>query len=178
MSNHFLNQLEMSSNNNIVSIDEFDNIIEFIKLIIQDGRLLRNSEHTLINDLNSIIDCKDISNDYRNKYDEFITFLEIYDAQYNNKYNDLITYILNNLKDDQKQLLSRDNDGIPILLARPMLERSYNNINNNNLLNENAYNLILSIKVSMRNIYEFENHYLQNEITGNTNTNTNTNTNH
>ena len=40
--------------------------------------------------MNSIIDCKDISNDYRNKYDEFITFLEIYDAQYNNKYNDLI----------------------------------------------------------------------------------------
>ena len=172
MSNHILNQLEMSSNNNnIVSIDQFDNIIEFIKLIIQDGRLLRNSEHTLINELYSIIDCKNISNDYRNKYDKFITFLEIYDTQYNNKYNDLITYILNNMNDNQKKLLSRDNDGIPILLARPILERSYNNINNNKLLNENAYNLILSIKVSMRNIYEFENQYVQNDTTRNINTN-------
>jgi hypothetical protein len=75
------------------------------------------------------------------------------------------------MNDNQKKLLSRDNDGIPILLARPILERSYNNINNNKLLNENAYNLILSIKVSMRNIYEFENQYVQNDTTRNINTN-------
>mgnify|MGYP000610007256 len=112
---------------------------------------------------------KDVSTEYLDSYEEFIGFLEIYETQYKEKYTDLINYILDNMTNDEKKMLPRDEYGNPVLLAKPTLERSYNNIHIKHFVNEDIYKLMTSIKSNMKNIVQFENQYLQSSDMNDTN---------
>jgi len=52
-----------------------------------------------------------------------------------------------------------------------MLERSYNTMYIRNIVNEDIYKLITSIKSNMKNIVQFENQYLQSDANGTNDTN-------
>ena len=67
------------------------------------------------------------------------------------------------MKEDDKKLLPLDEYGTPMLLTRPMLERSYNTMYIRNIVNEDIYKSITSIKSNMKNIVQFENQYLQSD---------------
>lgn len=148
-------------NGNIITFDEYERNIEYLKTNIKDGGLMKINEENTSDILNMLFTFKDVSTDYLHMYDEFIGFLEIYETQYKAKYTDLINYILDNMTNDEKQLLPLDEYGNPMLLARPILERSYNTIYIKNLMNEDIYRLITSIKSNMKNIVQFENQYIQ-----------------
>jgi len=158
-------------NGNIITFDEYERNIEYLKTNIKDGGLMKINEENTSDILNMLFTFKDVSTDYLHMYDEFIGFLEIYEAQYKDKYTNLINYILDNMTNDEKQLLPLDEYGNPMLLAKPTLERSYNTMYIKNLMNEDIYRLITSIKSNMKNIAQFENQYLEcntNEIKNNT----------
>ena len=70
------------------------------------------------------------------------------------------------MKTNEKKMLPCDGYGNPLLLAKPMLERSYNNIHIKHLMDEDIYRLITSIKSNMKNIVQFENQYLQSDANG------------
>lgn len=158
-------------NGNIITFDEYERNIEYLKTNIKDGGLMKINEENTSDILNMLFTFKDVSTDYLHMYHEFIGFLEIYETQYKDKYTDLINYILDNMTNDEKQILPSDEYGNPMLLARPTLERSYNTMYIKNLMNEDIYRLITSIKSNMKNIAQFENQYIQcntNEIKNNT----------
>lgn len=162
---------DMENSSNIITHDKYERNIEYLKTNIKDGGLMKINEENTSDILNMLFTFKDVSTDYLHMYDEFIGFLEIYETQYKDKYTDLINYILDNMTNDEKQLLPLDEYGNPMLLARPTLERSYNTMYIKNLMNEDIYRLITSIKSNMKNIAQFENQYLQcntNEIKNNT----------
>jgi len=158
-------------NSNITTLDEYERNIEYLKINIKDGGLMKINEENTSDILNMLFTFKDVSTVYLHMYDEFIGFLEIYETQYKDKYTDLINYILENMKEDDKKLLPCDEYGTPMLLARPMLERSYNNIHIRNIVNEDIYKLITSIKSNMKNIVQFENQYLQSDTNDTNDTN-------
>jgi hypothetical protein len=153
-------------NGNIITFGEYERNIEYLKTKIKDGGLMKINEENTSDILNMLFTFKDVSSDYLHMYDEFIGFLEIYETQYKDKYTDLINYILKNMKEDDKKLLPCDEYGNPMLLARPILERSYNNIHIRNIVNEDIYKLLTSIKSNMKNIVQFENQYLQSDANG------------
>lgn len=148
-------------NGNIITFDEYERNIEYLKTNIKDGGLIKINEENTSDILNMLFTFKDVSTDYLHMYDEFIGFLEIYETQYKDKYTDLINYILDNMTNDEKQILPLDEYGNPMLLARPILERSCNTMYIKNLMNEDIYRLITSIKSNMKNIAQFENQYIQ-----------------
>jgi len=76
---------------------------------------------------------------------------------------------LDNMTNDEKKMLPRDEYGNPVLLAKPTLERSYNNIHIKHFVNEDIYKLMTSIKSNMKNIVQFENQYLQSSDMNDTN---------
>lgn len=158
-------------NSNIITFDEYERNIEYLKTNIKDGGLVKINEENTSDIVNMLFTFKDVSTVYLHTYDEFIGFLEIYDTQYKNKHTDLINYILENMTNDEKKMLPRDEYGNPVLLAKPTLERSYNNIHIKHLVNEDIYKLITSIKLNMKNIVQFENQYLQSNENGTNNSN-------
>lgn len=150
-------------NSNITTLDEYERNIEYLKTNIKDGGLMKINEDTINDIVNMLFTFKNVSNVCLHSYEEFIGFLEIYDTQYKDKHTDLINYILDNMKNNEKKMLPLDEYGKPILLAKPVLERSYNNIHIKRLVNEDIYKLMSSIKSNMKNIVQFENQYLQSD---------------
>ena len=150
-------------NSNITTLDEYERNIEYLKTNIKDGGLMKINEDTINDIVNMLFTFKDVSIVYLHSYGEFIGFLEIYDTQYKDKQTDLINYILDNMKNNEKKMLALDEYGNPILLAKPVLERSYNIIHIKHLVNEDIYKLMSSIKSNMKNIVQFENQYLQSD---------------
>jgi hypothetical protein len=158
-------------NSNITTLDEYERNIEYMKINIKHGGLVKINEDTINDIVTMLFTFKDVSTFYLHSYEEFIGFLEIYETQYKDKYTDLINYILKNMKEDDKKLLPCDEYGTPMLLTRPMLERSYNTMYIRNIVNEDIYKLITSIKSNMKNIVQFENQYLQSDANGTNDTN-------
>jgi len=131
--------------------------------------LVKINEENINDIVTMLFTFKDVSTEYLDSYEEFIGFLEIYETQYKEKYTDLINYILDNMTNDEKKMLPRDEYGNPVLLAKPTLERSYNNIHIKHFVNEDIYKLMTSIKSNMKNIVQFENQYLQSSDMNDTN---------
>ena len=150
-------------NSNIITFHEYERNIEYLKTNIKDGGLVKINEENISDIVTMLFTFKDVSTVYLHTYEEFIGFLEIYDTQYKDKHIDLINYILDNMKTNEKKMLPCDGYGNPLLLAKPMLERSYNNIHIKHLMDEDIYRLITSIKSNMKNIVQFENQYLQSD---------------
>lgn len=150
-------------NSNITTLDEYEKNIEYLKINIKYGGLVKINEETINDIVTMLFTFKDVSTFYLHSYEEFIGFLEIYDTQYKDKYTDLINYILENMTNNEKKLLPLDDLGVPMLIPRPILERNYNNRYIKNVMNEDIYRLITSIKSNMKNIVQFENQYLQSE---------------
>ena len=150
-------------NSNITTLDEYEKNIEYLKINIKYGGLVKINEETINDIVTMLFTFKDVSTFYLHSYEEFIGFLEIYDTQYKDKYTDLINYILENMTNNEKKLLPLDDLGVPMLIPRPILERNYNNRYIKNVMNEDIYTLITSIKSNMKNIVQFENQYLQSE---------------
>lgn len=150
-------------NSNITTLDEYEKKIEYLKINIKYGGLVKINEETINDIVTMLFTFKDVSTFYLHSYEEFIGFLEIYDTQYKDKYTDLINYILENMTNNEKKLLPLDDLGVPMLIPRPILERNYNNRYIKNVMNEDIYRLITSIKSNMKNIVQFENQYLQSE---------------
>jgi hypothetical protein len=158
-------QKDMATNH-IATVAEYENNIEHLKTNIQYGGLLQLNQHNILNMMSIIIEHKDVSAVHRRMYDEFLNFLEIYDAQYTDKYRDLIQYILHDMTDEVRNRLPIDNNGNPILLVRPMLERSYSHMSHllHNIDEDPLYRLVMSIKHTMKNINDYENQYLRNQV--------------
>ena len=159
------NQTDMATNH-IATVAEYENNIEHLKTNIQYGGLLQLNRYNLLNMMSIIIEHKDVSAVHRRMYDEFLNFLEIYDAQYTDKHRDLIQYILDGMTDEARNRLPIDNNGNPILLVRPTLERSYSQMAYvlHNIDEDPLYRLVMSIKDTMKNINDYENQYLHNEV--------------
>lgn len=158
------NQSVMATNH-IATVAEYENNIEHLKTNIQYNGLLQLNHYNTMNMMSIIIEHKDVSANHRRMYDEFLNFLEIYDKQYTDKYRDLIQYILDGMTEEEKNRLPIDNNGNPILLVRPMLERSYSHMSRvlHNIDEDPLYGLVMSIKHTMKNINDYENQYLPNE---------------
>ena len=159
------NQSDMATNH-IASVAEYENNIEHLKTNIQYGGLLQLNRYNLLNMISIIIEHKDVSANHRRMYDEFLNFLEIHEAQYRDKYRDLTKYILDGMTDEARNQLPIDNNGNPILLVRPTLERSYSHMAHvlHNIDEDPLYGLVMSIKDTMKNINDYENQYLHNEV--------------
>jgi hypothetical protein len=156
-------------NSNIITFHEYERNVEYLKTNIKDGGLVKINEENINDIVTMLFTFKDVSTEYLDSYEEFIGFLEIYETQYKEKYTDLINYILDNMTNDEKKMLPRDEYGNPVLLAKPTLERSYNNIHIKHFVNEDIYKLMTSIKSNMKNIVQFENQYLQSSDMNDTN---------
>ena len=156
-------------NSNIITFHEYERNVEYLKTNIKDGGLVKINEENINDIVTMLFTFKDVSTEYLDSYEEFIGFLEIYETQYKEKYTDLINYILDNMTNDEKKMLPRDEYGNPVLLAKPTLERSYNNIHIKHFVNEDIYKLMTSIKSNMKNIVQFENQYLQSSGMNDTN---------
>ena len=152
-----------------IDYNNIDKGIEYLKTNIKDGGLVKINEENINDIVTMLFTFKDVSTEYLDSYEEFIGFLEIYETQYKEKYTDLINYILDNMTNDEKKMLPRDEYGNPVLLAKPTLERSYNNIHIKHFVNEDIYKLMTSIKSNMKNIVQFENQYLQSSDMNDTN---------
>lgn len=159
------NQTDMATNH-IATVAEYENNIEHLKTNIQYGGLLQLNQHNVLNMMSIIIEHKDVSAVHRRMYDEFLNFLEIYDAQYTDKHRDLIQYILHTMTDEVRNRLPIDNNGNPILLVRPMLERSSSHMSHvlHNIDEDPLYRLVMSIKDTMKNINDYETQYLRNQV--------------
>ena len=107
------NQTDMATNH-IATVAEYENNIEHLKTNIQYGGLLQLNRYNLLNMMSIIIEHKDVSAVHRRMYDEFLNFLEIYDAQYTDKHRDLIQYILDGMTDEARNRLPIDNNGNPM----------------------------------------------------------------
>ena len=70
------------------------------------------------------------------------------------------------MTDEAKNRLPIDNNGNPILLVRPTLQRSYSQMSHvlHNIEEDPLYRLVMSIKDTMKNINDYENQYLRNEV--------------
>ena len=150
-------------NSNIITFHEYERNVEYLKTNIKDGGLVKINEENINDIVTMLFTFKDVSTEYLDSYEEFIGFLEIYETQYKEKYTDLINYILDNMTNDEKKMLPRDEYG------NPVLERSYNNIHIKHFVNEDIYKLMTSIKSNMKNIVQFENQYLQSSDMNDTN---------
>lgn len=160
--NHETNSNEM----NIITYEQYKNNIEYLKDIIRDGNIMKIEEYKLYENISSIIHCKNISDNYEICYNEFLTFLEIYDTQYKDKYENLLHYILENISCQEKKLLPVDENGNTIFLLKPVLRRESNRNYMYIIPNDNIYNYILSIRVNVTQIFQYETQF-QHIITNN-----------
>ena len=128
-SNSIRTMLESNLENettNTYSHENLINQIETLKNGIQYGSIIQMKEIDIINVLRTVISCKETSTIHENMYVDFMNFLEFHDTQYSDKFKDLENHILENISKEEKQTLYRDEDGNPVLLSKPRLERNYN----------------------------------------------------
>ena len=150
--NHETNSNEM----NIITYEQYKNNIEYLKDIIRDGNIMKIEEYKLSENISGIIRCKNISDKYKIYYNEFLSFLEIYNIQYKDKYENLLGYILENISRQEKKLLPVDENGNTILLLKPVLRRDSNRNYMYIIPDDNIYNYILSIRVNVSQIFQYE----------------------
>ena len=158
--NHETNSNDMS----IITYEQYKNNIEYLKDMIRDGNIMKTEEYKLYENISGIIRCKNISNKYEICYNELLTFLEIYDTQYKDKYENLLSYILENISCQEKELLPVDENGNVIFLLKPILRRVSNHYIN--IIPDDIYNYILSIRVNVTQIFQYETQF-QHIITNN-----------
>ena len=153
-------ETEAEATSNISSYREINNNVEILKNGIQYGSIVQMKEFEIINILNTVISCKETSTIHENMYVDFMNFLEFHDRQYSDKFNDLLDHILENISEEEKQTLYKDEDGNPMLLSKPRLERTYNNnYMTRDIKNDNMYNLTMTIIRKMKNIRQYEEDY-------------------
>ena len=148
----------------ISSYIEMSNGVEILKNGIQYDNVVNMKEYTIINNIHSVIVCKDTSIEHENIYSEFMNFLEFHDRRYSDKLNDLLDHILENISEEEIQYLYKDEAGNPVLLSKPRLERTYNdNYITNEIKEDDLYKLATSVIRKMKNIIHYEEDYCINE---------------
>lgn len=156
----YFNETETEPTSNISSYREINNNVEILKNGIQYGSIVQMKEFEIINILTTVISCKETSTIHENMYVDFMNFLEFHDRQYSDKFNNLLDHILENISEEENQTLYRDDDGNPVLLSKPRLERNYNdNYMTRDIKNDNMYKLTMTIIKKMKNIRQYEEDY-------------------
>jgi len=151
---------ENEATSNISSYREMSNRVEILKNGIQYGSIVQMKEIDIINVLRTVISCKETSTIHENMYVDFMNFLEFHDTQYSDKFKDLVNHILENISEAEKQTLYKDEDGNPVLLSKPRLERNYNNTyTTRDIKHDNMYKLTMTIIKKMKNILHYEQDY-------------------
>ena len=155
------NETETEATSNILSsYIEMSNRVEILKNGIQDGNVVTMKEYTIINTIHSVIVCKDTSIEHEHIYSEFMNFLELQDRQYSDKFKDLLDHIFENISEEEKQSLYKDEAGNPVLLSKPRLERTYNdNYITNEIKEDDLYKLAMTIIRKIKNILHYEQDY-------------------
>jgi len=155
------NETETEPTSNILSsYIEMSNRVEILKNGIQDGNVVTMKEYTIINTIHSVIVCKDTSIEHEHIYSEFMNFLELQDRQYSDKFKDLLDHIFENISEEEKQSLYKDDDGNPVLLSKPRLERTHNdNYITNEIKEDDLYKLAMTIIRKIKNILHYEQDY-------------------
>ena len=153
-------EAENEATSNISSYREMSNSVEILKNGIQYGSIVQMNEFEIINILSTVISCKETSIVYERMYVDFMNFLELHDRQYSDKFNDLLDHILENMSEEEKQNQYKDEDGNPVLLSKPRLERTYNdNYITNEIKQDDLYKLIIMVIRKMKNILHYEQDY-------------------
>jgi len=153
-------ETETEATFNISSYREMSNHVEILKNGIQYGSIAQLKEIDIINILRTVISCKETSTIHENMYVDFMNFLELHDRQYSDKFNDLLDHILENISEEEKQSLYRDDAGNPVLLSKPRLERNYNDTYMTRYIkNDNMYKLTMTIIRKIKNILHYEQDY-------------------
>jgi hypothetical protein len=151
---------ENEATSNISSYREMSNRVEILKNGIQYGSIVQMKEIDIINVLRTVISCKENSTIHENMYVDFMNFLEFHDRQYSDKFKDLVNHILENISEEEKQTLYRDEDGNPVLLSKPRLERNYNNTYmTRDIKEDDLYKLTIAVIRKMKNIRQYEEDY-------------------
>jgi hypothetical protein len=155
------NETENEATSNILSsYIEMSNGVEILKNDIQYGNVVTMKEYATINTIHSVIVCKDTSIEHEHIYSEFMNFLEVQDRQYSDKFKDLLDHIFENISEEEKQSLYKDDSGNPVLLSKPRLERTYNdNYIINEIKEDGLYKLATSVIRKMKNILHYEQDY-------------------
>ena len=145
---------------NTYSRENLINQIETLKNGIQYGSIIQMKEIDIINVLRTVISCKETSTIHENMYVDFMNFLEFHDTQYSDKFKDLENHILENISKEEKQTLYRDEDGNPVLLSKPRLERNYNDTYmTRDIKEDDLYKLTIAVIRKMKNIRQYEQDY-------------------
>jgi hypothetical protein len=151
---------ENEATSNISSYREMSNRVEILKNGIQYGSIVQMKEIDIINVLRTVISCKENSTIHENMYVDFMNFLEFHDRQYSDKFKDLENHILENISKEEKQTIYRDEDGNPVLLSKPRLERNYNNTYmTRDIKEDDLYKLTIAVIRKMKNIRQYEEDY-------------------
>ena len=162
-SNSIRTMLESNLENettNTYSHENLINQIETLKNGIQYGSIIQMKEIDIINVLRTVISCKETSTIHENMYVDFMNFLEFHDRQYSDKFKDLVNHILENISEEEKQTLYRDEDGNPVLLSKPRLERNYNDTYmTRDIKEDDLYKLTIAVIRKMKNIRQYEQDY-------------------
>ena len=154
------NETENEATSNISSHENLINQIETLKNGIQYGSIIQMKEIDIINVLRTVISCKETSTIHENMYVDFMNFLEFHDTQYSDKFKDLVNHILENISKEEKQTLYRDEDGNPVLLSKPRLERNYNDTYmTRDIKEDDLYKLTITVIRKMKNIRQYEEDY-------------------
>ena len=154
------NETETEPTSNISSYREINNNVEILKNGIQYGSIVQMKEFEIINILNTVISCKETSIEHEHIYSEFMNFLELQDRQYSDKFKDLLDHIFENISEEEKQSLYKDDDGNPVLLSKPRLERTHNdNYITNEIKEDDLYKLAMTIIRKIKNILHYEQDY-------------------
>ena len=150
---------------NTYSHENLINQIETLKNGIQYGSIIQMKEIDIINVLRTVISCKETSTIHENMYVDFMNFLEFHDRQYSDKFKDLVNHILENISKEEKQTLYRDEDGNPVLLSKPRLERNYNDTYmTRDIKEDDLYKLTMTIIKKMKNILHYEEDYCNTKL--------------
>ena len=150
---------------NTYSHENLINQIETLKNGIQYGSIIQMKEIDIINVLRTVISCKENSTIHENMYVDFMNFLEFHDTQYSDKFKDLVNHILENISEEEKQTLYRDEDGNPVLLSKPRLERNYNDTYmTRDIKEDDLYKLTIAVIRKMKNIRQYEEDYCNTKL--------------
>ena len=167
-SNSIRTMLESNLENettNTYSHENLINQIETLKNGIQYGSIIQMKEIDIINVLRTVISCKETSTIHENMYVDFMNFLEFHDRQYSDKFKDLVNHILENISKEEKQTLYRDEDGNPVLLSKPRLERNYNDTYmTRDIKEDDLYKLTIAVIRKMKNIRQYEEDYCNTKL--------------
>lgn len=167
-SNSIRTMLESNLENettNTYSHENLINQIETLKNGIQYGSIIQMKEIDIINVLRTVISCKETSTIHENMYVDFMNFLEFHDTQYSDKFKDLENHILENISKEEKQTLYRDEDGNPVLLSKPRLERNYNDTYmTRDIKEDDLYKLTIAVIRKMKNIRQYEEDYCNTKL--------------